>query len=83
MSEIDDFSYLWDGLEPGWCLVRVDAAESRGTAVFAIYNPGDSHALIIEDDEIYRQVIERMLAEGCPIVPATDLNDRGPGDASG
>jgi hypothetical protein len=80
MGELDGFAYLWDGSQPGWCLVQIDAAQSPGTAAYAIYNPGDSHALIIEDDEIYMQVIERMLAEGCPIVPATELNDRGPGD---
>ena len=83
MSDLADHAYLWDGSEPGWCLVLVDSDKSLGTAPFAIYNRKHAHALIIEDGEIYAQVIERMLAEGCPVVSPTGMSGPDPGDTSG
>ncbi len=83
MSDLADHAYLWDGSEPGWCLVQVNPDKSLGMSAFAIYNRKHAHALIIEDDEIYAQVIERMLAAGCPVVSPTDMSGPDPGDPSG
>ena len=67
MSEIAEYEYLWDGSQPGWCLVQLDLASSDQPA-YSIYNQRDSTALIIEDDSLFGSVIERMLAEGCSVV---------------
>ena len=83
MSELDDLAYLWDGSDPGWCLVQLDATKPLGTGALAIYNRNASHALIIEDDKIYAQVIERMLAGGCAVVTATDMSGPDAGDPPG
>lgn len=83
VNELEEFAYLWDGSEPGWCLVRVDATKPLGAAALAIYNRDASHALIIEDDKVYAQVIERMSTAGCPVVSATDMSGPDAGDTSG
>ncbi len=67
MSEIAEYEYLWDGSQPGWCLVQLKLAPSDQPA-YSIYNQPDSTALIIEDDSIFDGVIQRMLAEGCRVL---------------
>ena len=71
MREIAEYEYLWDGSQSGWCLVQLDSASSD-QPTYSIYNQPDSTALIIEDDSIFDSVIERMLAEGCPVVSPED-----------
>lgn len=67
MSEIAEYQYLWDGSQPGWCLVQLDSVSSDQPA-YSIYHQPDSTALTIEDDSLFDSVIERMLAEGCRVV---------------
>ena len=69
MEDLDQYKHLWDGSEAGWCLAQLDAS---GKLHWAIYNEDRSSALIIEDDETCARVIERMLAEGCRVIPTGD-----------
>ncbi len=71
MEDLDQYKYLWDGSAVGWCLVQLDSSEA-GKSHLAIYNEHQSSALIIEDDETYAGVVERMLAEGCRVIPPGD-----------
>ena len=71
MEDLDQYKYLWDGSAAGWCLVQLDSSDA-GNTQWIIYTEGESSALIIEDDETYAGVIERMLAEGCRVIPPSD-----------
>ena len=54
----DSFRHLWDGTDEGWVLVR-----SR-RSLPAIYNRVTRTALIIDDDEVYEEVVQEMLDHG-------------------
>ena len=71
MEDLTQYKHLWNGSEAGWCLVQLGLREA-GKSQLAIYNEDQSSALIIEDDETYARVIERMLAEGCRVIPTGD-----------
>ena len=68
MEDLTQYKHLWDGSEAGWCLVQLVSSEA-GKSDLAIYNEHQSSALIIEDEETCGRVIERMLAEGCRVIP--------------
>lgn len=65
---IDDFYTLWDGSEPGWCLVRSvrvdETVESFSPIIFDRVKRG---ALMINDLSLHRQVVERMKKAGISI----------------
>ena len=63
VSAVSDFAYLWDGSDPGWALVG-------GEGDRAIVNLNTRHALIVEDDLVYRSVQRRMMEAGCPVLEA-------------
>ncbi|OCG38785.1 hypothetical protein A9G29_10365 [Gilliamella sp. Fer2-1] len=62
---IDEFKYLWDGSEQGWCLLNL--AEKGDAPIYFIENAITHVALIIENDEIAQLVIEKMLKENVTI----------------
>jgi hypothetical protein len=59
---LEDYSYLWDGSEPVWVLYVT--GEDR----YVPYNEETQMALIIEDDDEFQQVTDRMKASGVRIV---------------
>jgi hypothetical protein len=63
---LDSFSYLWDGSEEGWTLVRSDRVPQP-----TIYNRVDRSALIIEDDELYADVVQKMIEQGAEILDSS------------
>jgi hypothetical protein len=69
-----DYAYLWDGSTDGRVPLRLDVAEGAGG--HAIVNRITKRALLIEDDEIFEQVIATMLHRGCPVIAPGDLSGR-------
>ncbi len=61
--ELTEYSYLWDGSEEGWCLLKTD-----GSNRMMIFNQNTSTALIIEIEELKKKLCDRMLANGAPII---------------
>lgn len=59
MTTIDHFRYLWDGSDDRWVLLK-----STRSAIPVIFNTADRTALIVEDDDVYRQVVSKMIAAG-------------------
>jgi hypothetical protein len=58
------YSYLWDGSEPGWVLVKISDSKSG----YLPFNRQTSRAVCIEIDEDNLAVCQRMRAAGCEIV---------------
>jgi hypothetical protein len=52
------FGYLWNNPNNRWVLVGKDNQ-------FSIFESTTHDYLIIEDDDLDKEVIERMIAEGC------------------
>jgi hypothetical protein len=60
---IESFSYLWDGSDDGWVLVRLSNMPQP-----AILNLVTGRALIIEDNESYAAVVQRMIDHGTEVI---------------
>jgi hypothetical protein len=73
-QDVAGFAYLWDGSEPGWVLVHVNADEPEAEPAFIIFNKL-SHlgVLICEDDELRAAVIDRIRRQGVEIISSKDL----------
>ena len=59
-----EYKYLWDGSSPQWGLVNDG---SLLEPIYSIVNRIDNLFLIIEEDEIYDKVIQKMLDENVSI----------------
>jgi hypothetical protein len=73
MPPFDSYAYLWDGSEPGWVLVQLDSAVHEAERLAIVHAPTRS-ALLIEDDEVRRDVTQRMLLAGVKRVPVSSLS---------
>jgi hypothetical protein len=58
---LDDYHYLWDGSESGWVLLATGRA-------YLPYNQETERALIIEDDDEFLQVIDKMKELAIPVL---------------
>lgn len=67
---MDDFQSLWDGSDPVWVLEDV-YPERSGWERYAIRRSDGEAPIIIDDDEAYRRVIEKMLSANVQILPYT------------
>ena len=63
MKAIESYSYLWDGADEGWVLVR-----SRRRPTPTIFNRISRTALTIEDDDLYEKVVAAMIAHGSELL---------------
>lgn len=57
-SELLNFKYLWDGSSPQWALLNI---EPQGDARYLIVNTETKSAKIIEDNQIFFEVVNQML----------------------
>ncbi|MBR6403678.1 MAG: hypothetical protein IKS48_09885 [Eubacterium sp.] len=57
MSKVNEYSYLWDGKESGWCVLK-DEFE------YKIYNKDTHLTLNIEDEDLNNQVASMMIMKG-------------------
>ncbi|HAP75337.1 MAG TPA: hypothetical protein DCR14_04575 [Acidimicrobiaceae bacterium] len=67
MSPAPQYSYLWDGSEPGWVIWQLPGRNDE-TGRRLIFNLVDHTALIIEDDELAEAVLAEMVEHGCPTI---------------
>ena len=67
--ELSEYSYLWDGSEEGWCLLKSDDSDRM-----LIFNQSTSAALIVEIEDLKQKLCELMLANGAPII--TEIEER-------
>jgi hypothetical protein len=60
---LDTFGYLWDGSDQGWTLIRLIGQQTP-----VIYNRTTRTALTIEDDQLYADVVRKMIDEGVAVL---------------
>lgn len=56
--ELLSFKYLWDGSAPQWALLNV---EPEGEARYLIVNTDSKSVKLIENNQLFREVIDEML----------------------
>jgi len=61
-----EYAYLWNEPELGWCLV----ATPRRLGGYTVYNPINNVLLSILSEETNAAVCARMKEAGCKVVPA-------------
>jgi hypothetical protein len=66
---MEDFAYLWEDPNRAWVLVRFEDSPDPSVIV----NRETREALIIEDDDLYEAVIERMRKAGIETVDIDSL----------
>ncbi len=67
-GDLDDFAYLWDGSEPGWVLWQLGEVERATTTATSIFNRITKMALVIEDDDLARDLIRQMKLNGAEVI---------------
>jgi hypothetical protein len=65
MASNDPFAYLWDGSEEGWILYPSQIAD-----IPSIFNRITREFLLMEDEDEWRAVANRMLENGVPLLDA-------------
>ena len=64
-EQLSHFSYLWDGSAPQWALLNI---EPEGQADYMVVNTENRAVKIIEDDELFKAVINEMLTAHVRVV---------------
>ena len=67
---LDEFAFMWNGTEPGWCLVDYGVGSS---ARYSLFNREKSQSLVIEDEVVYQEVVRRLIEVCVPIVDASEF----------
>jgi hypothetical protein len=55
-----DLSYLWDGSQPDWVLVRNEDAITYNRCPFSIYNKKTNMLCLIEDEGVRMEACDKM-----------------------
>ena len=72
-SKIENFEYLWDTSSP-WALVNINSDEPDKEPEYVIFNIETSQALLIHNNDLYRNVEKMMIEKGVKIIPTSALN---------
>ena len=67
----DDWSYMWCERKDDFVLLKVRGDDYQSIEDCLIYDVKDHSMLIIEDDQLAHEIMERMKSAGVPIVPHT------------
>ncbi|MEH2157812.1 hypothetical protein [Nostoc sp.] len=67
-ANLEEFSYLWDGLDSDWALLKFKASPSEKEPRYLIVNTKNKQGLIIEDDRLYQSLKQTMCEKGVRIV---------------
>jgi len=59
---IEEYEYLWNRTDPNWVLLKVPNSDRYG-----VFNKQGS-ILLVEDDELSKQVCKRMKDAGCETI---------------
>lgn len=63
-ANIESYSYLWDGSQPGWVLLKAPALEVG----YCIFNVSSSTMLHIDDEQLNTALCNSMIEAGCPMM---------------
>ena len=74
-SSLNDYQYLWESDLDEYALVAMKSDDSE-TDEYLIIHKETSTALIIENESIGEQVIERMLGAGVEVIEFEELPKR-------
>ena len=72
MATIQKYEYLWNKDTSDWVLFRLNPDSTEEEPEFSIINISNKHGLIIEDNDVNRAVIQKMLSAGVRILTAAD-----------
>jgi hypothetical protein len=65
-EQLEELSYLWDGSDPNWVLLRQDES-------YMVFNKKGS-VLLIESSGLKAAACERMLNAGCEVITSLPNN---------
>jgi hypothetical protein len=66
-----EYSYLWDGSAPEWALLNANAG-TKDAPSYTIVNTATKRALLISDESIDAEVVQKMLDNGCRLLSPSD-----------
>ncbi|MDG9931261.1 MULTISPECIES: hypothetical protein [unclassified Pseudomonas] len=72
MKDISEFESLWKENPSAWALLHVNASNLNEPPRYLIVNTETRHGKIIEDDEVFDFVIQKMLMAGVRVVKIGD-----------
>lgn len=75
-ENLNRYSYLWDGSESGWVLLK----SSDLFGGFCAFNEVSSALLLIDNEQLNMRVCQRMKEEGCDAIDA--MPKSGPSDVT-
>lgn len=67
-ADIHKFKYLWDGSEPGWALLHINAGDENEIPDYFVFNTATRQGVIFEDESEFNEVVKTMLEEGVRVV---------------
>ncbi|MEH2237174.1 hypothetical protein [Nostoc sp.] len=67
-TNLEEFSYLWDGLDSDWALLKFNASPSEKEPRYLIVNTKTKQGLLVDDDLLYQYLKETMLKKGVRIL---------------
>jgi hypothetical protein len=71
-NKIEEFNYLWDA-SSSWALLNINSDEPEKEPVYIIVETETSQALLISDNNLYRNVKKMMLEKGVRIISSLPL----------
>jgi hypothetical protein len=69
--ELKSYEYLWDGSDASWALV--DSYEASRVEDMIVVNVINKSALIIENDDLAKMVIAKMIEAGVKVKKASEV----------
>ncbi len=67
-TNLEEFSYLWDGSDSDWALLKFNASPSEKEPRYLIVNTKTKQGLLVSDDALYQKLKETMREKGVRIV---------------
>ena len=61
MSNIEEYSYLWDGSQSGWVVLK-DVYENT------IFNKETKSVLLVEDEDLNNRLAAMMIMNNCQVI---------------
>ncbi|MEH2059154.1 MAG: hypothetical protein V7K97_23975 [Nostoc sp.] len=75
-KNLEEFSYLWDGSDSDWALLKFNASPSEKEPRYLIVNTKDKRVLLVSDDILYHDIKETMREKGVRIVSGLEYVDK-------
>ncbi|MEO5953632.1 MAG: hypothetical protein ABIQ44_14290, partial [Chloroflexia bacterium] len=65
---------MYDGSESGWILIDLGPDELDGTNVYVPENRETNTGMLVCDDDVYEEIVRRMLEARVPIVKPEEID---------